>query len=361
MPAMSVIASDSASVTSDRDAMKISFQPDEEARIRLEPDAETAARKEGEVVIVMGIQGAGKTSFVERAADHLRLNRDQRGGSLADLLPPLREALAGPNPRVILDNTYPTRVSRWPVVRAARAAGVRARCVHVATSPRDALINVVNRVIDRYDRLLGPDELKELGKTDPNLPPPAALQRYVATFEPPGADEGFDSIETIPFARRPGGGEARGLLLDVDGTLRVTRSGDPYPVDPDDIVVLPGRTEVLRRWIADGYRLFFVSNQSGVASGKLSAEAARACFDRTIALLDVPVDEVAFCPHPAFPAGCFCRKPMPGMGVWLARRHGLDLSRTVMVGDMDTDRGFADALGVAFQDAEGFFAGASGG
>ena len=39
----------------------------------------------------------------------------------------------------------------------------------------------------------------------------------------------------------------------------------------------------------------------------------------------------------AFPAGCFCRKPMPGMGIDLVVRHGLSMEHLVMVGDMDSD------------------------
>ena len=162
----------------------------------------------------------------------------------------------------------------------------------------------------------------------------------------------------IAFERRPGpnlGGAGKGLLLDVDGTLRKTLSGDLYPTDPADIELLPGRREVLQRWIADGYQLFFVSNQSGVASGSVTLDAVQRCFQRTVELLDVPIADVAFCPHSAFPAGCFCRKPMPGLGVYLARKHNLALDTLVMVGDMDSDAQFARAIGATYVDAEAFF------
>jgi histidinol-phosphate phosphatase family protein len=348
-------------------ATKISLEPTPEARALLTPTAPSPRTLPAggdptaspEVVVVLGIQGAGKSSLVERYVEHgyLRLNRDTLGGRLDDLIPVLVAAVTSTNPRVVLDNTYPTRVSRWPVLRAAHAAGVPVRCVHVDTPQREALQNIVGRVLDRYERLLGPDDLKELGKTDTNLPPPAALSRYTACFEPPALDEGFAAVDTVPFVRRPTGATGLALLLDVDGTLRLTKSGEPYPSDPEDIEVLPGRAEVLRGWIDRGYRLFLVSNQSGVASGKVTEDAVRACFERTIALLGVPVVDVAFCPHPSFPVGCFCRKPMPGMGVALARRHGLDLGRAIMVGDMESDRQFAEAIGAEYRAAAEFFAG----
>ncbi len=315
-----------------------------------------------EVVIVMGVQGAGKSTLVNTYVDagYERLNRDLLGGSLDDLIPMLARHLAGANPRVVLDNTYPTRVSRWAVIRAAHAAGVPVRCIHLATPVNEALVNIVLRLLERHGRLLGPEDLKELGKTDPNLPPPAALARWAACFEPPQLDEGFGVVQEIPFERRPGAqldGSVKGLLLDVDGTIRKTKSGDLYPVNPDDIEILPGRREVLSGWIADGYKLFFVSNQSGVASGSVSVEVVQQCFERTVALLDVPVAEVAFCPHPAFPAGCFCRKPMPGLGVMLAQKHQLDRAQLVMVGDMDSDQQFAKGIGARFEWAADFFGG----
>ena len=119
------------------------------------------------------------------------------------------------------------------------------------------------------------------------------MARWAASFERPALDEGFSVVEEIPFVRRPGhAGTVKGLLLDVDGTLRITRSGEIYPREPDDVQLLPGRRDVLQKWVDDGYRLFFVSNQSGIASGNVSREAADACFQRTVELLGLPVAEM---------------------------------------------------------------------
>lgn len=311
-----------------------------------------------EVVVLMGIQGAGKSSDVARYLErgYERLNRDLLGGDLDDLIPKLADLLAAGRTRVVLDNTYATRVSRYPLIRTAHAHGVPVRCRYLATPIDEAYANVVSRILERHGRLLGPDELKELGKDDPNLPPPAAMARFAASFEPPHTDEGFAVVEELPFVRRPEPQFTRkGLLLDVDGTLRKTKSGEIFPRSPEDVELLPGRREVLQRFIDEGYSLFFVSNQSGVASGTLSKEAADAAFARTIELLGLPIAEVAYCPHPAFPVGCFCRKPLPGLGVALIRNHQLARESMLMVGDMDSDRDFARALGVRYVDAGEFF------
>lgn len=349
---------------------KISLVPTTEAAAALAPPVTPAGLRqlsagegpgnEPEVILLMGVQGAGKSEFVRQYVEkgYVRLNRDQEGGSLEDLIPRLGESLAAGKNRVVLDNTYPTRVSRYPVIRTAHAHRVPVRCRFLNTPLNEAYQNVVLRILERYGRLLGPDDLKELSKTDPNLPPPAAMARWAASFERPALDEGFSVVEEIPFVRRPGrAGNVKGLLLDVDGTLRITRSGEIYPREPDDVQLLPGRKEELRKWVDKGYRLFFVSNQSGVASGNVSREAADACFKRTVELLGMPVAEIAVCPHPAFPAGCFCRKPLPGLGIYLKQRHDLQSEHLVMVGDMTSDAEFAAALGAKYYTAEEFFGG----
>jgi HAD superfamily hydrolase (TIGR01662 family) len=347
---------------------RISFEPTAEALATLAPHvvpnglrelrAGEGPGEEPEVVVVMGIQGAGKSARVAayEARGYERLNRDTLGGTLDELVPRLTALLSSGKRRIVLDNTYPTRISRAPVIRASHAHGIPVRCIYLATSMRDATVNVVQRILERHGRLLGPDDLKALAKTDPNLPPPAALDRFAAQFERPSLDEGFGVVEEIPFVRRtPTPRTTKGLFLDVDGTLRKTKSGEIYPRTVDDIEILPRRRDVLRRWIDQGYRLFFVSNQSGVASGQVSHDDVAAIFARTIELLDLPVADVAFCPHPSFPVGCFCRKPMPGMGVHLIEKHGLDSSSLVMVGDMDSDERFAEAIGAKYHHADSFF------
>ncbi|HRI08749.1 MAG TPA: aldo/keto reductase [Nannocystaceae bacterium] len=315
--------------------------------------------EEAEVVVMMGVQGAGKSSEVARYLErgYARLNRDLLGGDLDGLVPKLAALLASGERRVVLDNTYATRASRFALIRAAHAHGVPVRCRFLATPIEEAYANVVLRILERYGKLLGPEELKELAKDDPNLPPPAAMAKWAASFEAPHVDEGFSVVEEVPFVRRADPGfTGRGLLLDVDGTLRRTKSGELFPRDPADVELLPGRRERLQRYVDEGYALFFVSNQSGVASGTLTREAAEAAFARTIEALGLPVAEVVYCPHPAFPVGCFCRKPLPGLGVSLLQRHRLAREHTIMVGDMDSDRDFARALGVRYVDAEAFFA-----
>ena len=112
----------------------------------LEADARAAhAEARGrEVVMIVGMPGAGKSTatadYAARGYDVL--NRDARGGSIADLARELDRRLAAGSERVVLDNTYGTRSTRAPVIRIARAARP-ARCAAsvLTTSLEDAQHN----------------------------------------------------------------------------------------------------------------------------------------------------------------------------------------------------------------------------
>jgi len=66
--------------------------------------------------------------------------------------------------------------------------------------------------------------------------------------------------------------------------------------------------------------------------------------------------DILYCPHAAGPPVCWCRKPLPGLGVMLIERHQLDPSRCVYVGDGPQDPGFARRFGFEYQEAAQFFA-----
>ncbi|HMO35389.1 MAG TPA: aldo/keto reductase [Gemmatales bacterium] len=313
---------------------------------------------DGEIVLLMGIQGAGKSERVKQYVDegYVRLNRDLLGGKLDDLIPRMQSLIESGKGHIVLDNTYPTRISRAPVLQTARRYGLPVKCQHLDTPIQEARINVVLRMLAKYGKLLGPDEMKAFSKSDPNLLPPSALKKWQDSFEAPQMDEGFSSIAIIPFLRRRNPAYTqKALLLDVDGTLRITKSGELYPRDPDDQEILPNRSAVLQRYKDDGYLIFFVSNQSGIASGQVSQASVESAFQKTAELLDVSITEICYCPHPAFPVNCYCRKPLPGMGVYLLEKYELAWDELIVVGDMKSDQEFAEQLNLQYIPAETFF------
>lgn len=308
-------------------------------------------------VVIMGSPASGKTTRVAplEARGFLRLNRDDRGGKLDDLLAPMEEAAAAGTQHFVLDNTYPTRKSRRGVIDVARRHDLPAHCVYVEIEEREALYNAALRIWQKQGRMLSPDEISSAGKQDPNILPPQAIYRFRSLLEPPTEEEGFGVVTHVPFVRRRQPQHTtRALILDYDGTLRRSLGGAPFPRSPDEVEILPGRAEKLAEMVADGWTLLGVSNQSGISRGDLTLETAEACFARTNELLgqDIPV---LFCPHPSGAVKCWCRKPMPGLGVQLVETYGLDRAASLYVGDLETDAQFAANVGFGFQTADAFF------
>lgn len=315
-------------------------------------------RSDGEVVLVMGLPGAGKSTYAEGlvADGYRRLNRDEAGGTLRDLLPAFNEALASGTSRIVLDNTYVSRASRARVIHAASARGVPVRCVSLETSLEDAQTNAVWRLVSKYGRLPGDTELDALRKRDVSAFPPMVQFRYQRELEPPDVAEGFSRVDVVPFARRIDPSLVdRALIVWCDDVLVGSRSGRARPLTADDVEVVEDRGAVLRRYHEDGWRLLGLSWRPEIADGAQTQEDSDTVTARTTALLGVEIG-IDCCPHAAGPPRCWCRKPLPGLGVLLVHRHRLDPAQCLYVAAGAHDPGFARRLGFQYRDASAFFA-----
>lgn len=123
------------------------------------------------------------------------------------------------------------------------------------------------------------------------------------------------------------------VFLDRDGVLNraIQENGHARPPDTlDEVEILPGVPEALQTLKSRGYWLIVVTNQPDVARGRTS----RAVVQAINALLQerLPLDQVLVCYHDDAD-DCECRKPRPGLVLRAAEEHGIDLSRSYMVGD----------------------------
>ncbi|MGW7289625.1 D-glycero-alpha-D-manno-heptose-1,7-bisphosphate 7-phosphatase [Streptomyces sp. NPDC054847] len=130
------------------------------------------------------------------------------------------------------------------------------------------------------------------------------------------------------------------VLFDRDGTLVVDV---PYNGDPTRVVPMPSAWEALAALRALGMPVGVVSNQSGVARGRLTLRQVAAVQRRIDALLG-PFAVWAVCPHGP-DDGCRCRKPAPGLVLAACERLGVCPSRTVVIGDIGSDVTAALAAG----------------
>jgi histidinol phosphatase-like enzyme/predicted kinase len=318
---------------------------------------EGAPRLNEEVVLVMGLPGAGKSTvartFVERS--YARLNRDEAGGSLGELIPALDRLIASGSSRIVLDNTYVSRKARAAVIETARQRGLAVRCLWLSTGVEDAQVNAATRIVSKYGRLLTPEEMRNTAKHDTAAFGPGVQFRYQRELEPPHASEGFARIDVMPFERvRDPSFVNRAVILWCDGVLRRSRSGQRTPSSADDVEVPAGRRDVLRRYMNEGWLLLGLSWQPEIEEETMTPAQVDSGFARMQELLGVTI-EVEYCPHRAGPPTCWCRKPIPGLGVVFVQRHRLDPSRCIYVGAGAQDPGFARRLGFQYRDAADFF------
>jgi HAD superfamily hydrolase (TIGR01662 family) len=307
-----------------------------------------------EIVVVLGYNGSGKSTIAKDfvSQGYQRINRDELDCSLEQLIPHVLKALLNSNGKVVLDNTYATIDSRKSLLALAKKELIPVRCVWLTTSLEDAQLNACLRMMERYGKILSPEEMKKSG--DPNAFPPAALYAYRKAFQEPTAEEGFSSIVKKEFKRTWAAEYTnKALILDFDDTLRRSIGPKDWPEDPSHVEVLPGRTKKIQEYKKKGYKILGASNQSAIAKG-LAQEKAVACFEHTNKLLGVEI-EYMFCPHKIPPVVCYCRKPHAGMGAHFIFKYKLNPSECLMVGDQTSDETFAERCGFQYQTAEEFF------
>lgn len=307
------------------------------------------------VTMVVGYPASGKSTLtkglVEKGA--VSLNRDTEGGTIAALLPKM-ESLLTNGKDIVLDNLFVNIEVRKPFIEMAKKHGADISCQLMGTSIEDAQFNVVQRAIGLIGKFPTPEAVKAAKHT--NVFPPLVLFKYKKEFEKPTVEEGFSKVETVKFLRKEDPSfTQKALIVDYDGTLRECINGnDKYPLTESQIEIKANRTAVLEAYKKKGYLLLGISNQSGVAKGELTYDKACELFNHTNKLLGVDI-EYRFCSHQSAPISCYCRKPMPGIGVEFILKHKLNRKECIFVGDMTTDKTFAARAGFQYADQADFF------
>jgi histidinol-phosphate phosphatase family protein len=134
------------------------------------------------------------------------------------------------------------------------------------------------------------------------------------------------------------------VFFDRDGTLM--RDVD-FASRPEQVELLPGAAEAVRRVSDAGMLAVLVTNQSGIGRGLISPDDFERVHARLVELLaagGAHLDGAYHCPH-APEDGCDCRKPGTGLFLRAAREHDIDLIASWCIGDRWRDVAPAQVLG----------------
>jgi D,D-heptose 1,7-bisphosphate phosphatase len=141
------------------------------------------------------------------------------------------------------------------------------------------------------------------------------------------------------------------VFLDRDGTINVDAG---YIDRLERLELYPFAIDAIRLFRRAGYLVVVITNQAGVAQGLYGEDfvetTARFLADRA-KLGDTQIDGHYYCPHSPdavverYRVDCECRKPKAGMARRAAEELGIDLSRSVVIGDRWRDLAVAQAVG----------------
>ena len=251
----------------------------------------------------------------------MRLNRDERGGSLRELADVLEGELATGRRRLVLDNTYLTRADRSYVIEAAARHGLDARCVWLDTPLAQAQVNLVERLLERFGSLPTPEELRGAARREQGLLAPTSQMRALRALEPPSPDEGWAAVERVEFEREPGSGAA-GVLVAA-----------PALAQPAGV----RRYARTARGAAPRVRLAPRRDRRDARPRRARA-GLRGGGSRRGGRL----------PAPRRPAGLLVPPPLPGLPLAFARAHGIDLARSTLIGARPANRTLATTLGADY-------------
>ena len=156
-----------------------------------------------------------------------------------------------------------------------------------------------------------------------------------------------NDFESGVISRKNLSNKQKAVFLDRDGTINEYVG---FLRKIDDFHLLPGVSEAIKKINESGYLAIVVTNQPVIARGEVSYEELTQIHNKMETLLGqngAYLDAIYYCPHHPnkgyegeikdLKIDCGCRKPKPGMLLKAATDFNIDLSKSYMVGDSETD------------------------
>ena len=142
--------------------------------------------------------------------------------------------------------------------------------------------------------------------------------------------------------------KAKAVFLDRDGVIN--RNRDDYVKSIDELEILPDVPNAINLLNKKNFKVVIISNQSVINRGLLSTEVLQMIHEflkKELLRHNAKIDAIYFCPHRP-DEHCDCRKPKPTLILRAAKDLEIDLSKSYMIGDKESDKVSAEKAGIQF-------------
>ena len=148
----------------------------------------------------------------------------------------------------------------------------------------------------------------------------------------------------------------RALFLDRDGVINIEKN---YLFKIEECIFIKGIFEICRFFQQNNYYIIIITNQAGIAKGYYTEKSFHDFtnwMDSEFKQRNIEIAKVFYCPHHTegkiekYRINCDCRKPNPGMIFNAKTTFNLDLQKSLLIGDKESDieSGINAGLGVNF-------------
>lgn len=137
------------------------------------------------------------------------------------------------------------------------------------------------------------------------------------------------------------------VFLDRDGVINKKPSQANYVKSWNEFIFLPGSIEAIKLLNDNGYRVFVISNQAGIARKAMTEKDLYRIHEnmqKELKIHGAKIDYIYYCPH-GWNDNCSCRKPKLGMLLQASREHFIDLTKALFIGDDKRDKETGEKVG----------------
>lgn len=137
------------------------------------------------------------------------------------------------------------------------------------------------------------------------------------------------------------------IFLDRDGVINKRPAKADYVKNWKEFEFLPGAIDAISLLSKNGYDIYIITNQAGIAHKAMTEEDLHIVHDNMKKELEkhnAKINTIYHCPH-GWDSDCECRKPKPGLFFRASYEHNFDLTKAIFIGDDERDVQAGDAAG----------------